>query len=76
MAIALRDPVRPEAEIEPTVSQFLQMCREKRWGRFLPNAADFMLMHRRLRARKLKICIRLPTPGLAVAVLILDLALR
>jgi phosphatidylglycerol lysyltransferase len=56
VAIALGDPVGPEAEIEPTVCQFLEMCRENEWGvAFYQTLPDFLPVYRRLRLKKLKI---------------------
>jgi phosphatidylglycerol lysyltransferase len=56
IAIALGDPVGLEAEIEPTVCQFLQMCRENGWGvAFYQTLPDFVPVYRRLRLKKLKI---------------------
>jgi phosphatidylglycerol lysyltransferase len=56
IAIALGDPVGPEAEIEPTVCQFLQMCRENGWGlAFYQTLPDFVPVYCRLRLKKLKI---------------------
>ena len=56
IAIALGDPVGPEAEIERTVCEFLQMCRENGWGvAFYQTLPDFVPVYRRLGLKKLKI---------------------
>jgi phosphatidylglycerol lysyltransferase len=56
VAIALGDPVGPKTEIEPTVSQFLEMCARNRWGvAFYQTLPDLVPMYRRLRLKKLKI---------------------
>jgi len=55
-AIALGDPVGPEAEIGATVREFLEMCRENGWAvAFYQTLPDFLPMYLRLGMRKLKI---------------------
>jgi phosphatidylglycerol lysyltransferase len=55
-AIALGDPVGPEAEIGATVREFLEMCRENGWAvAFYQTLPDFLPMYLRLRMKKLKI---------------------
>jgi phosphatidylglycerol lysyltransferase len=56
IAIALGDPVGPEAEIGPTVQEFLKMCHENGWAvAFYQTLPDFVPVYRRLRLKKLKI---------------------
>jgi phosphatidylglycerol lysyltransferase len=56
IAIALGDPVGPEAEIAPTVREFLEMCRENGWAvAFYQTLPDFVPMYRRLGLKILKI---------------------
>lgn len=56
IAIALGDPVGPEAEIEPTVRRFLEMCRRSGWGvAFYQTLPDLVPVYLRLRLKKLKI---------------------
>jgi phosphatidylglycerol lysyltransferase len=56
IAIALGDPVGPEAEIEPTVREFLEMCGESGWAAaFYQTLPDFVPLYLRLRLKKLKI---------------------
>jgi phosphatidylglycerol lysyltransferase len=55
-AIALGDPVGPEAEIGATVREFLEMCRENGWAvAFYQILPDFLPMYRRLGMKTLKI---------------------
>ena len=55
-AIALGDPVGPEAEIGPTVREFLKMCHENGWAvAFYQTLPDFVPVYLRLRLKKLKI---------------------
>ena len=55
-AIALGDPVGPEAEIEPTTRRFVQLCKKERWAvAFYRTLPDFLPTYRRLQLRKLKI---------------------
>jgi phosphatidylglycerol lysyltransferase len=55
-AIALGDPVGPEAEIGATVREFLEMCRENGWAvAFYQTLPDFLPMYLRLGMKKLKI---------------------
>ena len=56
IAIALGDPVGPEAEIGPTVREFLKMCHENGWAvAFYQTLPDFVPVYLRLRLKKLKI---------------------
>jgi phosphatidylglycerol lysyltransferase len=56
IAVALGDPVGPEAEIEQTVSAFLEMCHENGWSAaFYQTLSDFVPVYRRLQLKKLKI---------------------
>lgn len=56
IAVALGDPVGPQAEMELTVCQFLQQCAEQRWGAaFYQTLPDLVPMYRSLRLKKLKI---------------------
>jgi phosphatidylglycerol lysyltransferase len=55
-AVALGDPVGPEAEIGATVREFLEMCRENGWAAaFYQTLPDFLPMYLRLGMKKLKI---------------------
>jgi phosphatidylglycerol lysyltransferase len=55
-AIALGDPVGPDAEIGATVREFLEMCRENGWAAaFYQTLPDFLPVYRRLRLKTLKI---------------------
>jgi phosphatidylglycerol lysyltransferase len=55
-ALALGDPVGPEAEIGQTVSAFLEMCHENGWSAvFYQTLSDFVPAYRRLGLKKLKI---------------------
>jgi phosphatidylglycerol lysyltransferase len=55
-ALALGDPVGPEAEIGQTVSAFLEMCHENGWSAvFYQTLSDFVPVYRRLGLKKLKI---------------------
>jgi phosphatidylglycerol lysyltransferase len=55
-AIALGDPVGPDAEIEPTARAFLEMCHENGWAvAFYQTLPDFLPIYRRLGMKKLKI---------------------
>ena len=55
-AIALGDPVGPEAEIGATVREFLEMCHENGWAAaFYQTLPDFLPVYRRLGLKKLKI---------------------
>ncbi len=56
IAIALGDPVGPEGEIEPTVREFLEMCRDSGWAAaFYQTLPDFVPLYLRLGMKKLKI---------------------
>ncbi len=56
VALALGDPVGPQEELEPTLREFLEMCRENDWvvgfHQVLP---DFLPLYQHLRLKKLKI---------------------
>lgn len=55
-AIALGDPVGPEAEIGATVREFLEMCRENGWAvAFHQTLPDFLPIYLRLGMKKMKI---------------------
>jgi len=55
-AIALGDPVGPEAEISATAREFLAMCRDQGWAAaFYQTLPDFLPIYRRLGMKKLKI---------------------
>jgi phosphatidylglycerol lysyltransferase len=55
-AVALGDPVGPEAEIEETVRDFVQFCTEHDWRfAFHQTLPDFLSIYKRLRLKKLKI---------------------
>jgi phosphatidylglycerol lysyltransferase len=55
-AIALGDPVGPEAEIGPIVREFVKMCRDNGWAvAFYQTLPNFVPLYRGLRLRKLKI---------------------
>jgi phosphatidylglycerol lysyltransferase len=55
-AIALGDPVGPEAEIGTTAREFLEMCRENGWtAAFYQTLPDFLPVYGRLRLKRLKI---------------------
>jgi phosphatidylglycerol lysyltransferase len=55
-AIALGDPVGPEAEFGQMVGEFLEMCRENGWAvAFYQTLPDFVPLYRHLRLKKLKI---------------------
>lgn len=55
-AVVLADPVGPEEEIEWTIRQFAEFCRENDWGvGFHQVLPDFLPIYRRLGFRKLKI---------------------
>jgi phosphatidylglycerol lysyltransferase len=56
VAIALGDPVGAEAEVESTMHQFLQWCRQTGWSvAFYQTLPDFVPQYRSLRLKKLKI---------------------
>lgn len=56
IALALGDPVGPEYEIEATVREFLEFCRDNGWGvAFHQTLPDFLATYRRVRLKKLKI---------------------
>jgi phosphatidylglycerol lysyltransferase len=56
IAIALGDPIGPEAEMAPTVREFLRMCQENGWAvAFYQTLPDFVPMYRRLGLKTLKI---------------------
>ncbi len=55
-AMALADPVGPEAEIEPTIRMFVDFCQENDWRvAFHQTLPDFLPIYRKLGFRKLKI---------------------
>jgi phosphatidylglycerol lysyltransferase len=55
-AIALADPVGPEAEIEETIREFARCCEENGWNlAFHQTLPDFLPIYRRLGFRRLKI---------------------
>jgi phosphatidylglycerol lysyltransferase len=55
-AIALGDPVGPDAEIGATAGAFLEMCRENGWAvAFYQTLPDFLPIYLRLGMKKLKI---------------------
>ncbi len=55
-AIALGDPVGPDAEIGATARAFLEMCRENGWAvAFYQTLPDFLPIYLRLGMKKLKI---------------------
>ncbi len=55
-AIALADPVGPEAEIPDLVSGFLDYCRRNDWGAaFYQTLPDFLPVYRSLGLKKLKV---------------------
>jgi phosphatidylglycerol lysyltransferase len=56
VALALGDPVGPEKEIEPTLREFVEFCRDNGWGMgFHQVLPDFLPIYRRVRLKKLKI---------------------
>jgi phosphatidylglycerol lysyltransferase len=56
VALALGDPVGPEEEIELTLREFVEMCRENAWiAGFYQTLADFLPAYRRVKLNKLKI---------------------
>jgi phosphatidylglycerol lysyltransferase len=56
VALVLGDPVGPEDEIEPTIREFLEMCRDNGWGvGFYQVLPDFLAVYRRVGLHKLKI---------------------
>jgi phosphatidylglycerol lysyltransferase len=56
VCLVLGDPVGPEEEIENTVREFLEVCRENGWAvGFHQTLPDFLPLYRRLRLKKLKI---------------------
>ncbi len=56
MALALGDPVGPEEEIELTVREFLEFCRDNGWGvGFHQTLPDFLPIYRKVRLKKVKI---------------------
>jgi phosphatidylglycerol lysyltransferase len=56
IAIALGDPVGPDAEIGATMREFLEMCRENGWAvAFYQTLPDFLPMYVRLGMKTLKI---------------------
>jgi phosphatidylglycerol lysyltransferase len=56
MAMVLGDPVGPDEEIEPTVREFLEFCRDNGWGvGFHQTLPDFLPIYRRIGLKKLKI---------------------
>lgn len=55
-AVVLADPVGPEEEIEETVHEFMEFCKENDWGlAFHQTLPDFLSIYKRLGFRKLKI---------------------
>ncbi|MCG3119361.1 MAG: Phosphatidylglycerol lysyltransferase [bacterium] len=55
-AVALGDPVGPEAEMEQTIREFMEFCRENDWGiAFHQTLPDFLPIYKELGLRKLKI---------------------
>jgi phosphatidylglycerol lysyltransferase len=56
IALVLGDPVGLEDELEPTVREFLEFCRDNGWGVALHQTLpDFLSVYRRARLKKLKI---------------------
>jgi len=55
-AIALADPVGPEAETEEIVSDFVEFCRDNDWGSaFHQTLPDFLPIYEKLGFKKLKV---------------------
>jgi len=55
-AVVLADPVGPEDEIEGTIRDFMEFCKENDWGLAFHQALpDFLPIYTRLGFRKLKI---------------------
>ncbi|MGH7495463.1 MAG: flippase-like domain-containing protein [bacterium] len=55
-AVALGDPVGPESEMEQTIEEFMDFCRENDWGiAFHQTLPDFLPIYKKLGFRKLKI---------------------
>lgn len=55
-AVALGDPVGPEAEMEQTIREFMEFCRENDWGvAFHQTLPDFLELYQNCGLRKLKI---------------------
>lgn len=55
-AVALGDPVGPESEMEQTIGEFMEFCRENDWGiAFHQTLPDFLPIYKKLGFRKLKI---------------------
>ena len=55
-AVALGDPVGPEAEIEPTIQRFVEYCTNNDWRvAFHQALPDFLPIYQKLGFRKLKI---------------------
>ena len=56
VALALGDPVGPEEEIEPTLCEFIDFCRDNGWSVGLHQTLpDFLPLYRRLHLKKVKI---------------------
>jgi phosphatidylglycerol lysyltransferase len=56
VALVLGDPVGPEAEIEPTIREFLEFCRDNGWAiGFHQTLPDFLPIYKKVRLKKLKI---------------------
>ncbi len=56
VALVLGDPVGPEEEVENTVREFVEMCRENGWAfGFHQTLPDFLPLYRKLKLKKLKI---------------------
>jgi phosphatidylglycerol lysyltransferase len=56
VAVALGDPVGPEEEIEPTIREFLEFCRDNGWAvGFHQTLPDFLQIYRKVGLKKLKI---------------------
>lgn len=55
-AVALGDPVGPEADMEQTIHEFMEFCRENDWGvAFHQTLPDFLNIYQQCSLRKLKI---------------------
>jgi phosphatidylglycerol lysyltransferase len=55
-AVALADPVGPEGEIEETIRNFLEFCKENDWRlAFHQTLPDYLFIYKRLGFKKLKI---------------------
>ena len=56
VALALGDPVGPEEEIEPTLREFMEVCRDNGWViGFHQTLPDFLPIYKKVHLKKLKI---------------------